>query len=199
MCRTDLVIQLPQLQQCGWMLPQLQSRFKADRVDHKVGMDVVGIAMGSHQHFISRPSLRRKLQCDLMGLLVGDILRRREGLHILVKADALIFVPGCFGSFKLRDGIKSIAVDTTDETMSYLFIPSLFLLHAVFHDPLHITGPLSSFFDIGDGRQSITPSDPLDFFIDGSLQIDDLPEVVGVEHTGIDLGSNLVQIVADAF
>ena len=195
----DFVIQLPQLQQRGWMLAQLQSRFETDGVNYEVRMNMHCIAVGGHQHFITGPRFLSEFQSDLMCLLVGDILFRREGLHILVKADALIFVPGCFGGFKLRDGIKSIAVDTADETMSYLFIPSLFLLHAVFHDPLHITGPLSSFFDIGDGRQSITPSDPLDFFIDGSLQIDDLPEVVGVEHTGIDLGSNLVQIVADAF
>ena len=46
--------------------------------------------------------------------------------------------------------------------------------------------------------KSITPADTPDFLIDGSLEIDDLLEVVGVEDTGIDLGGDLVQIVADA-
>ena len=105
MCRTYLVIQLPQLQQCGWMLPQFQARFKTDGVDHKMGMDVVGIAMGSHQHFIPRPGLFCKFQSDFVGLLVRDILLRGEGLHILVKADAILFVPGGLGGFKFCDSI----------------------------------------------------------------------------------------------
>ena len=58
------------------MLAQLESRFKADGVDDKMGMDVCRIAVGGHQHFIPRPCLRCKLQSNLMGLLVGDILFR---------------------------------------------------------------------------------------------------------------------------
>ena len=105
MCRTDLIIEFPQMEQGIRMLSQFQAVLKADRVDHEMGMDVVGITVSRCQHFISRPSLRRKLQCDLMGLLVGDILRRRKGLHILVKADAILFVPCGLGGFKFRDGI----------------------------------------------------------------------------------------------
>ena len=57
---------------------------------------------------------------------------------------------------------------------------------------------MPGFFDIGDSRQSITPADAPDFLIDGSLEIDDLLEVVGAENTGINLGGDLVQVVADS-
>ena len=87
------------------MLPQLQAVLKAHRVDHKMGMDVVGIAMGGNQHLIPRPGLFCKFQCDLMGLLVGDILLRGEGLHILVKADAIFFVPRHLRCLKLGNSI----------------------------------------------------------------------------------------------
>ena len=45
--------------------------------------------------------------------------------------------------------------------------------------------------------KSITPADAPDFLIDGSLQIDDLLEVVGVEDAGVDLGGDLIQVVTD--
>ena len=158
MCSTDLIVEFAQMEQCIGMLSQFQAVLKAHRVDHKVGMDVFRIAMGSHQHFIARPDLRRKFQCDLMGLLMRDILLRGEGLHILVKADAILFTPCGFGCFKLCDGIQPIAVDTADPTDAHFLIPGLLFLHAVFHDPLHITGTLSSFFDIGDRCQLNHPA-----------------------------------------
>ena len=135
------------------MLSQFQAVLKAHRVDHKMGMDVVGITVGSHQHFIARPGLCRKFQGNLMGLLVRDLLLRGEGLHILVKADAVFFVPCGFGCFKLCDGVYTIAIHTADPADTCFLIPGFLLLHAVFHDPLHITGTLSSFFDIGDRCQ----------------------------------------------
>lgn len=194
----DFIVEFSQMEQCIGMLSQFQAVLKADRVDRKVGMDVVGIAMGSHQHFISRPCLGCKLQGDLMGLLAADGFFRGKGLHILVKADAVLFAPCGLGGFKLCDGAQSIAVDASDETNTGFFIPGLLLPHAVIHDPLHITGPLPDLLDIGDGRQSITPANAPDFLIDGSLQIDDLLKVVGVENSGIDLGGDLIQVIADA-
>ena len=140
------------------MLSQFQAVLKAHRVDHKVGMDVFRIAMGSHQHFISRPSLRRKLQSNLMGLLVCDVFLQRKGLHILVKADAILLAPCGFGCFKLCDGVYTIAIHTADPADAGFFVPGLLFLHAVFHDPLHITGSLSGFFDIGDRCQFNHPA-----------------------------------------
>ena len=179
------------------MLTQFESCFKADGVDDEMGMDVRVIAVCRYQHLIPWPCLRRKLQCDLMGLLVCDAFFWREGLHILVEADAFILVPCCLGCFKLCNGIESVTVNATDPSLTCFFIPGFLFLHAVIHDPLHITGPLPGFFDISDGRQSITPANAPDFLVDGSLQVDDLLEVVGAENTGVDLSGDLVQIVAD--
>ena len=105
MCRTDLIIEFPQMEQGIRMLSQFQAVLKAHRVDHKMGMDVVGITVSSHQHFIARPGLCCKFQCQFVSLLVRDILLRGEGLHILVKADAVLFAPCGLGGFKLCDGI----------------------------------------------------------------------------------------------
>ena len=132
------------------MLAQLQSGCKTDRVDNEVGMDVGCITVGCNQHFMPGPCLRRKRQSDFVRLLVGDVLFRREGLHILVKPDAIVFVPCRLGSFKLCNGVEPVTVDAGNEADTALFIPGLPFLHAVIHDPLHITGPLPCFFDICD-------------------------------------------------
>ena len=120
-------------------------------------------------------------------------------MHILVKANALILTPRRLGRFKLHDRVQTIAVNAADPADTGFLIPGFLLLHAVIHDPLHITGPLPCFLDIGDGRQSITPADAPDFLIDGSLQVDDLLEVVRTEDAGVDFGGDLIQIVADTF
>ena len=158
MCRTDLIVEFAQMEQCIGMLSQLQASFKTDGVDDKVGMNVVGITMGGNQHFVSRPGLFCKFQCQFVRLLVRDILLRGERLHILVKADAILFVPGGLGGFKLCDGINTIATHTADPADTCFLIPSFLLLHAVFHDPLHIAWSLSSFFDIGDRCQLNHPA-----------------------------------------
>ena len=158
MSGADFIVEFSQMEQCIGMLSKFQAVLKADRVDHEMGMDVVGIAMGSHQHFISRPSLRRKLQCDLMGLLVGDILRRRKGLHILIKADAVFFVPCGFGGFEFRNRVQTVTIHTADPADPGFFVPGFLFLHTVFHDPLHIAGSLSGLFDIGDRCQLNHPA-----------------------------------------
>ena len=57
MLHTDLVADLPKLPQSGRGLVQFYPGFKADGVDHEVGMYVLGIAVGGHLHLIPRPSL----------------------------------------------------------------------------------------------------------------------------------------------
>ena len=45
---------------------------------------------------------------------------------------------------------------------------------------------------------SITPPDAQDLCVDFPLNIYDLLKIVGVEDAGIDLGGNLIQVIADA-
>ena len=155
---TEFVAELPQMEQGIRVLSQFQAVLKAHRVDHKVGVNMFRIAMGSHQHFIPRPGLCGKFQSQLVRLLMGNILRRREGLHILVKADAILFAPCGLGGFEFRNGVQTVTIYTADPADAGFFVPGFLFLHAVFHDPLHITGTLSSFFDIGDRCQLNHPA-----------------------------------------
>lgn len=118
MCNADLVTDATELAQGVGVLPKLSSVNKADRVDHEVGMDMLGIAVGADLHFISRPCFLRKFSGDLMGLLRSNALSGMEGLNVLIKVDSIHFVVGSFGGKKFRDGIAAIAVDTADQSLS---------------------------------------------------------------------------------
>ena len=73
MLHADFVAYLPELPQGGRGLAELHSRFKADGVNHKVGVDMLGIAVGGHLYLMPRPSLGCKLQSDLVSLLISDL------------------------------------------------------------------------------------------------------------------------------
>ena len=111
---TDLVADAAKLAQGVGILAKLFAIYKADRVDHKVGMDMLGIAVGGYLYLISRPCLFCKLSGDLVRLLGSDILSGMEGLNILIEVDAVHFVIGSLRCQKLRDGIATITVDTAD-------------------------------------------------------------------------------------
>ena len=114
MCLADLVTDTPKLAQGIGILTQLSSVNKADGVDHEVGMDMLGIAVGADLHFISRPRFLCKLSGDLVCLLGSDVLPGMEGLNVLIEVDAIHFVVGSFRCQKFRDGIAAIAIDTAD-------------------------------------------------------------------------------------
>ena len=101
------------LQSVG-ILPQLSAVYEANGVDHKMGVDVLGIAVSGHLHLMSGPGLHGELSGDGMSFLVGDILPGREGLDILVEVDAVQFAVGILGGEELRDGIQSVAADAAD-------------------------------------------------------------------------------------
>ena len=48
---TDIITDTPQILQSVGILPQLVTIHEADGVDYKMGMDMLGIAMGGHQYF----------------------------------------------------------------------------------------------------------------------------------------------------
>lgn len=48
---TDIIANLLQILQGVGILPQLVTIHEADGVDYKMGMDMLGIAMGGHQYF----------------------------------------------------------------------------------------------------------------------------------------------------
>ena len=114
MSKTQLVTNGTELLECTGVLPQLSSIHEADRVDHEVGVDVLGIAVGGHLHLMSGPGFHGELSGNLMRLSVRDVFSGREGLDILVEVDAVQFSVGKLGSQKLRDRIQSVTADTAD-------------------------------------------------------------------------------------
>ena len=74
MFHADFVADLPELPQSGRGLAEFHPRFKADGVDHEVGMYMLRIAVGGHLHLMPRPGFGGKLQTDCVGLFIGDVL-----------------------------------------------------------------------------------------------------------------------------
>ena len=145
---TDFITQGPQALQCLGGLAQLQARFPAHRVDEKVRVKVVRIAVSGHQHFKSRPSLLGKLQADGVNLLGRDLLLWREGLDVLVKVHAGSLVIGVLGGEKLLEGIVPQAVNACDKPLPGSRVLYLFRLAAVVHDAPHGTQGLLLFRDV---------------------------------------------------
>lgn len=114
MGQTQLVTDGTELFECTGVLPQFVTIHKADGVDHEVGVDVFGIAVGGHLHLMSGPSFGGEFPGDLMCLLIGDVLPGREGLDILIEVDAVQFSIGILGCQELRDGVQSVTTDAAD-------------------------------------------------------------------------------------
>ena len=122
-----------------------------------MGMDVAGIAMSGDENFRTWPGTHRKFLCYLMCLPGCDILRRLEGLHILIEVDAIHFAVCRLSRFKLQNGIQSVTVDAADQSALGLFIPGLVLSHAVVHHGAHSTEVLFGFPDISHGCYAASP------------------------------------------
>lgn len=157
MSHANIVTDQPQELQGVGVLPKLQSSFEVHGVDDEVAVDMVSIAVGGNEDFGAGPGAGSKLHGDLMCLLRGDILQRREGLHILIEVDAVHLAVGRLGRLELQNRIHPIAVDTADEPLAGSFIPGLVLSHAVIHHGSHGTEMLPGFPDIGHGSYAASP------------------------------------------
>ena len=153
----DFVADLPELPQSGGGLAELHPRFKADGVDHKVGMDMLGIAVGGHLHLMPRPGLGCKLQTDGVCLLVANVLTGRKGLNVLEEIDAVQLVVGGLCSEEFREGIGSVAVQSGHIADACFGVGGLILPLAVPHHRLHGTDMLLGFLDIGYSCQPLPP------------------------------------------
>lgn len=152
MLPAQLIADGTELFQGAGILPQLSAIYKTDRVDHKMGVDVFGIAVGGHLHLMSGPGFHGELSGNVVRLFIGDILLGGEGLDILIEIDAFQLAVSIFGGEELRDGIQSITTDAADIPLSSDLIHSLAFLQAVPHDTDHGTGMLPGFLDVGYGR-----------------------------------------------
>lgn len=157
MLHANLVTDLTELPQGGGRLVQFHPSFKTDGVDHKVGMHVLGIAVGGHLHLMPRPSLGSEFQSDFVSLLIGDLFLGRKGLDILVEIDAIHLVVGCLGGEKFREGIGAIAVQSSHISDAGFRIGGLVLPLAVPHNRLHCADMLLRFLDVGYSCQPLPP------------------------------------------
>ena len=157
MHHADIIADQPQVLQRVGILSELQTSLEVHGVDDEVTMDMVGIAVGGDENFSTGPCTDCKLLCNLMGLSGRNVPRGLEGLHILVEVDAIHLAMCRLGGFELQNGIHSVAVDTTDETLLRLLVPGLVLSHAVIHNGSHGTEMLLGFPDIGHGSYAASP------------------------------------------
>ena len=112
--KTQLVTDGTELFECTGVLPQFVTIHKADGVDHEVGEDVLGIAVGGYLDFVTGPGFHGELSGNLMCLSVRDVFSGREGLDILIEVDAVQFAVGILGCQELRDGVQSVTADAAD-------------------------------------------------------------------------------------
>lgn len=157
MRHADIVTDHPQELQGVGVLPKLQTSFEVHGVDDEVTVYMVGIAVGGDENFRTGPCTGSELQSDFVCLLVGDVLRGREGLDILVEVDAAHFTVGGLGRFELQNGIHPIAVDTADKPLAGSLVPGLVLSHAVPHDTPHSTEVLLVLRDKSYGSYAASP------------------------------------------
>ena len=157
MLHTDLVTDLSELPQGGRGLVQLHPGFKADGVDHKVGMYMLGIAVGGHLHLMPRPCPGGELQSDFMCLLVSYFFFWGKGLNILVEIDAVQLVIGGLGSQKFHEGIGPVTVQSSHIADTGFRISSLVLPLAVPHNRLHSTDVLLGFLDVAYSCHPLPP------------------------------------------
>ena len=153
----DLVADLPELAEGVGVLAELPACFKADGIDDEMGVDMPGIAVGSHLHLMPRPGLRRKLQSDGMSLGIGDVLPGRKGLDILVKVDAVHLAVGGLGGEKFREGILAVAVQPGHIAATGFRVGGFVHPLAVAHDGFHGTDMLFGFPDVGHSRHRFPP------------------------------------------
>ena len=157
MLHADLVADLPELPQGGGGLAELHARFKTYGVDHKVSVDVLGIAVGGHLHLVPRPGFGGKLQPNLVCLLVVDVLPGRKGLNILVEIDAVQLVVGGLGGEKFRERIGAVAIQSGHVSNPGFQVGGLVLPLAVPHHRLHGADMLLGFLDVGYSCQPLPP------------------------------------------
>lgn len=147
---TDAVAECSELPQSVGVLVEFPPGFKRNRVDHEMGVDVRRIAVGTHLHLKTGPSLGGKLQSNFVCLRRGEFLGRTEGLGVMKKLKALGLTVGLLGSHELGKGILAVTVDPADQSAVCGRFTNFRILSTVIHDTFHGTDCLLFFLDVVD-------------------------------------------------
>lgn len=146
----DAVAECSKLPQSVGVLVEFPPGFKRNRVDHEMGVDVRRIAVGTHLHLMTGPSLGGKLQSNFVCLRRGEFLGRTEGLGVMKKLKALGLTVGLLGSHELGKGILAVTVDPADQSAVCGRFTNFRILSTVIHDTFHGTDCLLFFLDVVD-------------------------------------------------
>ena len=123
----------------------------AHRVHQKMGMDVVGVHMGGHQHLALRPCLFRELFRQLMGLGAGDGFLWRKGLGVVIEPHGAFLVVGGPDGTELLDSEVGKAAHPADQFPAGAPVLDLFVLGDIAGDLAQGYGGLPLVRDVVDG------------------------------------------------
>ena len=148
MRHAQLVRDRAELSERVGVLAQHPTRLEADRVQHEMGMYMLGIHMRSDDHLALRPRPRCELFCNLVRQLRRHILLRRERLRVVVEpAPAVLAVDRARGEKFLFRKLRR-AVLSADE----LLVPRLVISLDVADRRAHRTAGLIAVADEIDRR-----------------------------------------------
>ena len=150
--QTELVGGVPQLLQGLGVAVILLPGLKTDRVDHKMGVHMVGIPMGSYHNFKTRDG-RRQLHGDLVSGFRRDRFLRREGLHHVVVHSSAGLTVQALGIHELLQRNLGNAVDSGDQLASLVggfCVPAAIGKDAM--EALQVLGA-GAVYDLYDGHQ----------------------------------------------
>ena len=116
MCHTNFIAELPQLFQRIRALPELLPGFEAYRVDHKVRVGIVRIAVGANQNLMTRPRPRRKFHGEGVSLFRGDRIVGIEGLDVMIIISSVRLSIRPFRHHELRHGVRTVTVHAGDQS-----------------------------------------------------------------------------------
>ena len=125
---------------------------KTDRVDHKMGVNMVGIPMGSYHNFKTRDG-RRQLHGDLVSGFRRDRFLRREGLHHVVVHSSAGLTVKALGVHELLQRNLGNAVDSGNQLASFVggfCVPAAIGKDAM--EALQVLGA-GAVYDLYDGHQ----------------------------------------------
>ena len=101
--------------QCIGSLAKHLPRLVTHRIDDKMGMDVLGIGVGSNEYLAVRPSLPSKILGQLVRLFPSDRFPGMEGLDVVVEPDRAILAVHMSSGHKLLNRQLGRTVLATDQ------------------------------------------------------------------------------------
>lgn len=142
---TECIGQSAKMFQCIGPLAKHLPRLVTHRIDNEMGMNVLGIGVGSNDHLAVRPSLPSKVLGQLVRLFPSDRFLGMEGLDIVVEPHWAILVVHLSGGHKLLHRQLGRTVLATDQPA--VLLPGFLRLRHISRHPTQRPSGLLLIFD----------------------------------------------------